>query len=205
VLADRLARTVGLGRTIVGSAALGAIASFLVPLAAGPQPVIVATLMIAMFVTGLSSPIYNINQVSLRQAITPDRLQGRMNASMRFIVWGTIPIGALLGGTLGDFVGLCATVRAVVPSPHTKGAPRNGPGRLRGSRSAWPSPTACPQGDATAGTRRFGPSHSFASRKPALATRAAAPARSRTAPATSCPQADATAGTRWFGPPALPR
>ena len=35
--------------------------------------------------------IYNINQVSLRQAITPERIQGRMNATMRFLVWGTIP------------------------------------------------------------------------------------------------------------------
>ena len=37
--------------------------------------------------------IYNVNQVSLRQAITPERMQGRMNATMRFIVWGTMPIG----------------------------------------------------------------------------------------------------------------
>ena len=45
--------------------------------------------------------IYNVNQVSLRQAITPERMLGRMNATMRFIVWGTIPIGALVGGVLG--------------------------------------------------------------------------------------------------------
>ena len=41
---------------------------------------------------------YNITQVSLRQAITPERLQGRMNAAMRWIVWGTIPLGTLCGG-----------------------------------------------------------------------------------------------------------
>ena len=41
-----------------------------------------------------ASVIYNINQVSLRQAITPERIQGRMNATMRFLVWGTIPIGS---------------------------------------------------------------------------------------------------------------
>ena len=57
-----------------------------------------------------ATPVYNINQVSLRQAITPDRLQGRMNASMRFIVWGTIPIGALMGGALGDAIGLWPTL-----------------------------------------------------------------------------------------------
>ena len=52
------------------------------------------------------SMVYNINQVSLRQSITPDRLQGRMNASMRFIVWGTIPIGTLIGGALAATIGL---------------------------------------------------------------------------------------------------
>lgn len=50
--------------------------------------------------------VYNINQVSLRQAITPARLQGRMNATVRFMVWGTMPIGSLLGGTLGQWLGL---------------------------------------------------------------------------------------------------
>ena len=53
---------------------------------------------------------WNINQVSLRQAITPPRMQGRMNATMRFIVWGTIPLGAIIGGVLGDIIGLHATI-----------------------------------------------------------------------------------------------
>ena len=47
-----------------------------------------------------------MTQVSLRQAIVPDRLQGRMNATMRFAVWGTLPLGALLGGALGEAIGL---------------------------------------------------------------------------------------------------
>src|SRR5262249_26515408 len=46
------------------------------------------------------SVAYNIAQVSLRQAITPERLQGRMNAAMRWIVWGTIPLGTLAGGAV---------------------------------------------------------------------------------------------------------
>jgi hypothetical protein len=51
---------------------------------------------------------YNITQVSLRQAITPERLQGRMNAAMRWIVWGTIPLGTLAGGGLATAFGLHA-------------------------------------------------------------------------------------------------
>ena len=50
--------------------------------------------------------VYNINQVSLRQAITPERMQGRMNATMRFIVWGTIPVGATIGGVIATAVGV---------------------------------------------------------------------------------------------------
>jgi MFS family permease len=49
-------------------------------------------------------------QVSLRQAITPDRVQGRMNATMRTIVWGTIPIGSVVGGILGTVIGVVPTI-----------------------------------------------------------------------------------------------
>ena len=49
--------------------------------------------------------IYNITQVSFRQRLTPDRLLGRMNATMRFLVWGTQPVGAVLGGVLGQVYG----------------------------------------------------------------------------------------------------
>jgi MFS family permease len=111
--AGELARRFGLGRTIVGSIFATGLGSLLIPLASGPEPVIVGMLMLAQFVAGFGNPVYNINQVSLRQTITPDHLQGRMNASMRFIVWGTIPIGALLGGALGEVFGLWPTIMAM--------------------------------------------------------------------------------------------
>jgi MFS family permease len=114
VVAGKLASSFGLGRTIVGSIFLGGLANLLVPLAGGPPALTIGMLMAAMFFGGVANPVYNINQVSLRQAITPDHLQGRMNASMRFIVWGTIPIGALLGGALGQVFGLWPTIVAMV-------------------------------------------------------------------------------------------
>jgi MFS family permease len=64
----------------------------------------------AMFIGGFGSVVYNINQISFRQAITPRRMQGRMNATMRFIVWGTLPVGAMLGGFLGGTIGLHETI-----------------------------------------------------------------------------------------------
>ena len=59
-----------------------------------------------MFLGSLGGVVYNINQVSLRQAITPERIQGRMNATMRFLVWGTIPIGQIIGGILATLFGV---------------------------------------------------------------------------------------------------
>ncbi|MDQ3066243.1 MAG: MFS transporter, partial [Actinomycetota bacterium] len=54
--------------------------------------------------------LYNVTAISLIQAITPDRMLGRANASRRFIVWGVIPLGALLGGVLGSTIGLRPTI-----------------------------------------------------------------------------------------------
>jgi len=47
---------------------------------------------------GIGSPLYSINQLSVRQMLTPERVLGRVNASRRFIVFGISPIGALIGG-----------------------------------------------------------------------------------------------------------
>ena len=58
------------------------------------------------FLFGVGLAVYGINQVSLRQVITPARTLGRMNASLRFVVTGAVPLGAILGGALGDLLGL---------------------------------------------------------------------------------------------------
>ncbi len=110
VLAGRAAQQFGLGPTLIVSVFVGGAALLLVPLASGSLFVVSALLIASFFVSSASNPIYNVNQVSLRQAITPDRVQGRMNATMRFIVWGTIPIGSLLGGLLGSVIGLRETL-----------------------------------------------------------------------------------------------
>ena len=99
-----MAKAIGVGPTIIASAALGGVAAFAVPLAPPDDPFWV--LVIGGLFVGFSTVVYNVNQVGLRQAITPDRMLGRMNATMRLIVWGTIPIGALIGGILGTVFGL---------------------------------------------------------------------------------------------------
>jgi hypothetical protein len=54
--------------------------------------------------------VYSITNVSLRQQLCPDRLLSRVNATMRFLVMGTFPVGALVGGTLGEVIGLRDTL-----------------------------------------------------------------------------------------------
>jgi MFS family permease len=63
-------------------------------------------------IVGFGVVLYNVTQVSMRQAITPERLQGRMNSVMRFIVWGVMPLGTLLGGALATAVDLRAAIWA---------------------------------------------------------------------------------------------
>ncbi len=106
--AERLASWIGVGRTIVWSAFLSPFTLVLVAIA--PRDAPVPFLVAGGVIGAATSVIYNVNQVSLRQAITPERMLGRMNATMRFIVWGTIPIGALAGGYLGGLIGLQATI-----------------------------------------------------------------------------------------------
>jgi predicted MFS family arabinose efflux permease len=72
--------------------------------------VIVAILILAQFTFGFGLTIYDVGQVSLRQAVTPDRLQGRMNATMQVIGLGIVPLGGLLGGALGEVIGLRETL-----------------------------------------------------------------------------------------------
>jgi len=107
LISSSLTERLGLGRTIALASACG-FGLLLAPVARGSLAVLV--MGAAFFIAGLGTPIYNINQVSLRQVITPNRLQGRMNATMRTIVWGTIPIGSLLGGILSTGLGILPTL-----------------------------------------------------------------------------------------------
>lgn len=104
LVAGRLARWFGIGPMIVSASFLTGLSQLPIVFATPAQAFIL--LSSAFFAGRFGNPIYNINQVSLRQAIVSQRLQGRMNATMRFLVWGTLPIGGLVGGILGELLGL---------------------------------------------------------------------------------------------------
>lgn len=103
-----LTARVGVGRMLVLTS-IGFSVSML-PLALAPRELVFWAVAASGLLGGFSGVAWNINQVSLRQAITPPRMQGRMNASMRFILWGTIPVGSVLGGALGSVIGLHPTI-----------------------------------------------------------------------------------------------
>lgn len=107
-VANRAARWFGLGPTIVGSLFVGGFTGLF---AAVANPATAIPLLVAGGILGgITQMVYNINQVSYRQSICPPRMLGRMNATMRFLVWGTIPIGNVIGGILASTIGLHATI-----------------------------------------------------------------------------------------------
>ncbi|HEU4512956.1 MAG TPA: MFS transporter [Nocardioidaceae bacterium] len=104
----RIARVLGEGRTIPAMALLTVPFGTLTPLAAQVPPV--PALAIGAFGVSFGAVGYNVIQVSFRQRLCPRPLLGRMNASIRFVVWGTMPIGAFAGGLLGREVGVVTTL-----------------------------------------------------------------------------------------------
>jgi MFS family permease len=104
LFANRLGLKLGLGTAIVFTAVIFSFGGLAYPLA--PKSFPLPALMAGQLLFGFSAIAYNILQVSYRQAITPERLQGRMNAAMRWIVWGTIPLGTLAGGAIAQATSL---------------------------------------------------------------------------------------------------
>ena len=102
--ANRFRRWLGVGGATILGASLSGPAGLLLPFA--PKSFPVPFLVASAAIMGFGAVVYNIQQVSLRQAICPPRLLGRMNASMRFLVWGTMPLGSLTGGTIATVAGL---------------------------------------------------------------------------------------------------
>ncbi len=99
------ARRFGVGPTIIGARLLVGLGGMVIPVAVLVPAVALPLVVAAEFFQWLMLVLADVNSLSLRQAVTPDRLQGRVNATYRVMVWGFQPVGALLGGALGSLFG----------------------------------------------------------------------------------------------------
>ncbi|WP_043614125.1 MFS transporter [Nonomuraea candida] len=100
----RVARRFGQGPTIWLAMALPAPLMFLVPLVEADWRL--GLFVVFQFCSGAGAVVFNVTQLSFRQAITPEPMLGRMNATIRFLVWGTMPVGGVIGGALSEAIGV---------------------------------------------------------------------------------------------------
>jgi len=110
LLTGYTARRIGVGLTIVATAALGDVPLLVLPFITRSTTGALILLLCAFFLQGIGITGCNVHVDSIRQALIPDRLQGRANASYRLLVSGALPVGALLGGFLGAWIGLQLTL-----------------------------------------------------------------------------------------------
>lgn len=108
--ANRCARRLGTGRTLIVAALCFGLLSFCTPLASGPAPLIFALMALSQLCGDCGFAIYSISEISLRQQMVPERLLGRVNAGMHILSTGLMPPGALLAGLLSEAIGVRLTL-----------------------------------------------------------------------------------------------
>jgi Na+/melibiose symporter-like transporter len=109
-VATRANRRFGMGPATISALSLYCAAMFLIPFARGAAFAAALLLILQQIVGDGPAAIYQINQLSLRQAVAPERLLGRVNASAEFLSLGAMLAGSLLGGVLGEAIGVRATL-----------------------------------------------------------------------------------------------
>lgn len=100
ITADRIARAVGRRRLLLVNVFTAALIPTTLALTSSA-----ALVGVAFVLVGISGMIWNVITVSLRQAIVPDHLLGRVNAGYRLLAWGSMPIGAAVAGAGAELVG----------------------------------------------------------------------------------------------------
>ena len=108
--AERLSKRYGVGPVILLGLLLTIVGWVLYGLIGGPVWFATIALGVAMLAFDFGGVLWGINYLALRQAITPDRLLGRMTATMRFLTVAAAPLGSLVGGALANVIGLRATL-----------------------------------------------------------------------------------------------
>ncbi|WP_225159317.1 MFS transporter [Bradyrhizobium sp. BRP56] len=108
----RVGRAIGLGPTLMFGLAVSAGGMSLAALLTQPWWAAVACVTLSQFMLWTGQGIYNVQQVPIRYALVPPHLQGRINASIRSVVWGLASLGALAGGAVAAATSLRTTLLA---------------------------------------------------------------------------------------------
>jgi MFS family permease len=111
-LAGPLTARWGLGPIMIAALFLETLSRLLLPFAAGTPLQAAAILAISQALLGLTVPLWTVSSNSLQQAVTPERLLGRVNAATRFVALGVAPPAAFGAGVLADAIGFRATLFA---------------------------------------------------------------------------------------------
>ncbi|WP_309225938.1 MFS transporter [Streptomyces lunaelactis] len=110
LLSERLNTWLGIGPTLVAALALPGIGFLLLSTVDGNSLSAAALAGVATFIGFFGIPVFDVTVISFRQSITPEHLQGRVNATVRSLSWGTLALGSLMGGALAGSLGLRETV-----------------------------------------------------------------------------------------------
>lgn len=109
-LASRVARVIGVGRTIAVGAVLFSAPLACLPLASGSDWTKALTLGLVEFVSGLGVMLFDINLNALQTAVTPDDMRSRVSGAFSTVNYGIRPLGALVGGFFGELIGIAPTM-----------------------------------------------------------------------------------------------
>jgi MFS family permease len=121
LVAAPLSRRLGVGPTMQAAVALFGPAALIIAIAPPGLAVYAVGAMVLLDTFGIG--VHSVNQVSLRQAITPEHLRGRMSATVRFLILGAIPLGTMIGGVLGSALGLRTAIWVAVCGLFTAALP----------------------------------------------------------------------------------
>jgi MFS family permease len=110
LVAGRIARRIGVGRTIAWGAVFMGFPVALIPLAAGSAWTKSGVLALAEFLIDFGVMCFDVNLNALQTAVTPDAMRSRVSGAFTTINYGIRPLGAILGGVCGQFFGIGPTI-----------------------------------------------------------------------------------------------
>jgi MFS family permease len=111
---SKLRVAIGLGRSMILTTIGASLGPLLLLVPHNASALSVVILVIAQLVYGTSIQVFNVNAITLRQVVTPRRLLARMNATYRMLLFGVAPLGAIIGGLLGEATGVRVALEITV-------------------------------------------------------------------------------------------